>query len=254
MLICCTTPRLVLLLHWTSCSRARHEIPAPGRVRVDLRHLSRTSRLTCGLIQHHLWLVTVYLVRHRPGRCRQTPALARRVLNTPTAAQEETRVSRIAWNRHPDDVEPVVAILLASRYAGAKRIRPSRGDRGIDVLAPSTEPGMVDVYQVKRFAENLNASQKSQIEHSLEVIGETAAARGVRVGNWYLTLPLDPTPENLDWLAAISSNYEFQCDWRGLSFIDSLAAEFPAVIVYYLRDGRDRLEHAMADLARIIHG
>lgn len=47
----------------------------------------------------------------------------------------------------------------------AFRVRPSQGDGGIDVCVP-TSPGHWEVYQVKRFAENLKSGQKKQAEGS----------------------------------------------------------------------------------------
>jgi hypothetical protein len=44
---------------------------------------------------------------------------------------------------------------------------------------------------------------------------------------------------------------DFPCVWRGLDFVDGLAAKYPEVIDYYLRDGKDRLESTVQRLLAI---
>jgi len=69
---------------------------------------------------------------------------------------------------------------------------------------------------------------------------------------WYLTLPLHPTNENLEWLGSFTSGYDLTVEWRGLNFLDGLAGTYPAVIDYYLRDGRDRLQAALESLTAVL--
>jgi hypothetical protein len=75
-------------------------------------------------------------------------------------------VTRVEWTRtEPGDIEHVVSMLLCRENPSAVRIRPSRGDGGIDVLAPSRDGIGVAVYQVKSFAGNLTQSQRAISEH-----------------------------------------------------------------------------------------
>jgi len=46
----------------------------------------------------------------------------------------------------PGDIEQVVAILLCRENPAAVRVRPSRGDGGIDILVPLYGTGTVAVY------------------------------------------------------------------------------------------------------------
>lgn len=162
-------------------------------------------------------------------------------------------MARVEWSRTaPDDVEHVVAVMLLREHPSAQRIRPSQGDGGIDVLVPSQGSPEVDVYQVKGFSSNLTSGQKSQIKRSYSRLLRTMEARDLRVRNWYLALPLDATSENLAWLKEITADADFHCEWRGLAFLDGLAADYPEVIDYYLRDGKDRLEAAVAALAKVV--
>ena len=108
-------------------------------------------------------------------------------------------MARVEWTRTaPDDVEHVAAILILREHISGQRIRPSQGDGGIDILVPTGEASEVDVYQVKAFSSNLTAGQKTQIKKSYVALLKTVKEKGLQVRNWYLTLPLDATRENLD--------------------------------------------------------
>ena len=162
-------------------------------------------------------------------------------------------MARVEWTRtEPGDIEHVVSMLLCRENPSAVRIRPSRGDGGIDVLAPSRDGMGVAVYQVKSFTSNLMVGQKAQAERSFRRLMDCSRARGIRVTEWYLALPLDPTNENLEWLGSFTDGYGLKAEWRGLNFLDGLAATYPAVIDYYLRDGRDRLQAALESLTAVL--
>ena len=158
----------------------------------------------------------------------------------------------------PDLIEQIVAVLLGNKNPQAFRIRPSSGDGGLDVLAPASRQGYFDVYQVKKFATNLDDGQKRQIADSLKRAHDTHndPSNPFLIETWLLTLPLDPTREQYKWLKdeASALHVPFNIEWRGLGFLEGLAADYPQVIDYYLRDGRDRLEDSIAilrDLAQL---
>lgn len=159
---------------------------------------------------------------------------------------------RIEWTRlDGGDVETVIGILLAREHRHSRRIRPSQGDRGVDVRV-RRKADTFNVFQIKRFAANLTQRQKNQIVGSFETFREYAAEKNLKVGSWYLVLPLNPTPENSDWFDEFTEEAPFDCDWLGLDFVEGLAAKYPEVIDYYLRDGKERLEAAISDLTKII--
>lgn len=162
-------------------------------------------------------------------------------------------MTRVEWTRtEPGDIEQVVSMLLCRENPSAVRVRPSRGDGGIDVLAPSRKGAGVAVYQVKSFSSNLTAGQKAQVERSFRRVLDYAKGRGFQVTEWYLTLPLDPTNENLAWLGSFTTGCGLTAEWRGLGFLEGLAAAYPAVIDYYLRDGKDRLQAALESLTAVL--
>lgn len=153
-----------------------------------------------------------------------------------------------------DAVEAVVGYLLCRENPEAMRIKPSRGDGGIDILVPVPgRPGVVEIYQVKSFTgdggRNLTSSQKRQIRESLDRLRTYCAETGLEVVDWYLALPMLPTNETRIWFNELAVEQPFPCHWRGRDYLDVLAARYPEVIDYYLRAGRERLSSAMTSMA-----
>ncbi|WP_156737779.1 hypothetical protein [Mycobacterium scrofulaceum] len=158
-------------------------------------------------------------------------------------------MSRLAWTRYEgNDIEAVVSMFVCREFPDAFRIRPSRGDGGIDVCVP-VSPGHVEIYQVKKFAENLDASQRGQIVESHTRIQDYASTRNWTIDKWHLTLPLDPTTENTEWFEELESSAYFPCVWEGLARVEGWAAAHRDIVDYYLRDGRERL---MEEVARFV--
>ncbi|WP_100479483.1 hypothetical protein [Mycobacteroides abscessus] len=194
-------------------------------------------------------------------------------------------MARVEWSElSGDEAETVLANLLYSKYPTATRVRPSQGDFGIDVIVPAPG-GAVDVYQIKKFAGTLEYSEKRQIKDSFRRLMVGMVRRGLPINNWYLVMPVDPTVGNhFDWFTSMPDEVieelaqavdpttkgplltEQEIDtirawrdapgriikWEGRPFCETLAGAYPHVIDYYLRDGKDRLRAAVADLANIL--
>lgn len=166
-------------------------------------------------------------------------------------------MTEVPWTTtEPGLVEKVVAVMLSRENPRAQRVRPSRGDGGLDIVAPAGPHGLVDDYQVKGFATNLTAGQKAQVGDSLvsALATHNDPDSGYTLRNWYVTLPLDATREQQKWLSDLAAGLgvPFACEWRGLAFLDGLAAKYPEVIDYHLRDGRGRVEQAITDLRTMV--
>lgn len=59
-------------------------------------------------------------------------------------------MAKVEWSRLTgDECEGVLGVLLLRRHPHARRIRPSQGDRGVDVYAPGDEGWTV--FQIKSF-------------------------------------------------------------------------------------------------------
>lgn len=191
-------------------------------------------------------------------------------------------MARIEWAAlSGDEVETVVSMLIFNEHPRATRIRPSQGDFGIDVVVP--HPGdspSADVYQIKKFATNLDSSQKRQIEDSFQRVLVGLVRRGIPLADWYLVMPLDPTIENaLDWFAELpdvvisrmSSDEKLRLteeeirtitawrqrpgrviEWKGLTYCEALASKFWFVADYYLHGGSERIKSAVTEVAKIL--
>lgn len=130
-------------------------------------------------------------------------AHAARVSN---ASEIMVPVTRVEWSvLEGGQVETVLSNLIYNLDGRSIRIRPSQGDFGIDVIRPAEgDPNRWDVYQIKKFANNLEPGQKRQIIDSFARALVGMLRRGVPLHDWYVVLPLDPTLENyLDWLETV---------------------------------------------------
>lgn len=102
---------------------------------------------------------------------------------------------RVDWgSRDGNEVEAVIANLLYNEYGRAVRVRPGQGDFGIDIIVPATENSEPwDVYQVKKYAANLNSTQRTKIVESFSRLMIGLVREGLPINDWYLVTPLDPT-------------------------------------------------------------
>lgn len=159
--------------------------------------------------------------------------------------------TRVAWaTLQPAETEHVVSVMLCRENPSAMRIRPSRGDGGIDVITVTAAGWVVD--QIKYFSASLTPSQKTQVRESFERLRTYAAAEGARIAEWHLVVPVDPTNEERRWFDELTSAAGYPCEWKGLTHVEGLAAAYPDVIDYYLRDGKDRLAALVGQLSDVI--
>lgn len=155
---------------------------------------------------------------------------------------------RIPWTRYSgEDVESVLATFISLEERNAIKIRPSRGDGGIDLIV-YLDAETVDIYQIKKFAENLKNSQKAQIENSWQELSATTAVLHVLINSWHLVMPLDPTNENLRWAKELVEPSGTKFIWDGLSRVDGWASKYPEVIDYYFSNGKEEVSEYAAKL------
>lgn len=198
----------------------------------------------------------------------------------------------VPWSElEPDQAETLLAVLLYNEHRRAVRVRPSRGDYGIDVLNPNpTAPETFDVYQIKYFHGTLTASQKGQVEKSFRRLLIGLVRRGIPLADWYLLAPVDNTIDaQLDWFNTMPDNVIAEMfddarfvklekkqspltddeeaaitawrnqpgriiHWEGRSACVTLAVEHPFVVDYYLHGGREHLNQAVTELVSLIRG
>lgn len=157
---------------------------------------------------------------------------------------------RIPWSRYSgEEVEKALAAYICLENPRATRIRPSRGDRGIDLISRHNDE--IVVYQIKKFSDNLTPSQKRQIEDSWKRLRDYASANNLNLSEWHLVMPLDPTPENDDWFRKMGETAGVDFIWDGLVQVDAWAAQKPWVADYFFADGKEAEREAIANLMRI---
>ena len=149
----------------------------------------------------------------------------------------------INWERESGDrIEEFVAAHILLKAGCGNQIRPSQGDHGIDVQIP-TDQGW-EIYQIKRFASNLDGSAKKQIKKSWNRFKDDVLP-GRTVKSWSLVLPLEPTPQNETWLEELTQGSEIQIRWIGRALLDGWAADNPRLTDYFFGDGGRRLHELM---------
>ncbi len=163
-------------------------------------------------------------------------------------------MSLIEWTRlEPGQVEALVAMFVNRERPGSTRITPSRGDGGVDILDRGAgKTGGDVVYQVKRYTDGFTASQKVSVKDSWDTLRSDPRWEDLRVEEWHLVMPWDPSPEAELWLQELAKDSDVPATWRGLAFVEQLAAKFPDVVDYYLNGGAARIREAQAEVLTLM--
>lgn len=122
------------------------------------------------------------------------------------------------------------------------RIRPGRGDGGVDILVPVGER-LIDVYQLKHHPNKINWSH---VEDSLARVS-TGSWNRDSIRNWHLVIPHQPTQGNLEKLRSFSEALSFGTCFFGEDKLAGFAARHPEVADYYLGDGQAQLKRTIRD-------
>jgi hypothetical protein len=138
--------------------------------------------------------------------------------------------------------EKIVGCLLGIEYRESIRVRPSQGDGGVDIFIPVGD-GTIDVHQVKHYPSRIHWAK---VQKSLDRLVD-GQWLGRTVRTWYLTVPKQPTPNNLTKFDEITADASFDTQWFGEDHLAALAARHPEVADYYLGDGRTQLERQIED-------
>jgi hypothetical protein len=142
-------------------------------------------------------------------------------------------MARIEWSRlGSEECEGVLGILLLRRNRAAHRVRPAKGDRGVDVYVPG--PDGWTVYQIKSFTQALTSSHKAQIQKSWDSFRVFVQENNLRIKEWFLLRPINATWPDEKFLEQLTGDAPWPCAWQGLDHCDELAAAYPDVIDYYL--------------------
>jgi hypothetical protein len=147
----------------------------------------------------------------------------------------------INWERLPGETveEYVEALILTTVNSRATRITPSRGDKGIDILAPVGD--QFDVYQVKRYTRPFRKSskeEKSIISSWRRFADEILPAYPIR--GWHLVTPWNPTTGRYDWMLELTDGVGIERDWLGHGSLDVWSSQNPALQEYFFGNGQNR--------------
>lgn len=160
-------------------------------------------------------------------------------------------MTQVNWERYSgEQVEEFVAAMLLLRNPHGNLITPSQGDRGIDIQIKA-ETGGYDIYQVKKYATTLTASQKKAIERSWQTFLEQTAGR-IQVNSWNLALPCNPTPENQDWFEELTGRSGITARWYGRTQLDTWAADSPQLVDYFFGEGKKRSDDLLQQVLSIL--
>lgn len=122
-------------------------------------------------------------------------------------------MARVEWSRLTgEDIESIYGVLLAREYPRSTRLKPSQGDGGIDILVPGAEG--YTVFQVKGYTGSISTSRKRHITNSWKRFQEYARERNLSIHEWFLSVPENPTKEQLDWISKLTSGAAHYCGWE----------------------------------------
>ncbi len=138
--------------------------------------------------------------------------------------------------------EELVSELLA-REVGAEAIDGSGGDLGIDCYVGRFR-GRLTAFQAKYFLGRLRKSQRAQVKKSFET-----ANNYHQVTTWILCIPLNPNPDEREWLDSLGD----QTEWWGETKLRSLLAKYPDVGRKFFRETviSARLASVEGELSRL---
>ncbi|WP_143661064.1 hypothetical protein [Streptomyces sp. M41(2017)] len=143
----------------------------------------------------------------------------------------------------PAKIEDVIAVLISRLHPETQRIDGSGGDGGRDVQLP-LDSGLV-IYEIKSFTGRLNDSRRRQIKRSLR------AASSHNPRHWHLIMPLDLTPNELEWYNDLKDDYPFVSNFtRGRTWLDSEMALRPEIARYYIGDSNSEIVNYLRDISR----
>ena len=144
------------------------------------------------------------------------------------------RSNRVRWSEvDRDTYEDMVAVLISRLHPTAQRIDGSGGDGGRDVQVP-LETGL-EIYQLKSHTGRMAKKQRDQVKDSLN------SAKEHQPTAWYLVVPIDHTPGELDWFEGLTSACPFPCKWLGKTWVDSHMADMPEIYRYYLEGASEEV-------------
>lgn len=146
-------------------------------------------------------------------------------------------------DRGGEELEDLIATLLIRRHPDARQVNPSQGDGGRDVVR-ATDNGL-EVWQIKKFAAALTASQWAQVKGSWHRFNKWLEEHGnPKVWLFHLVTPWTPTDERQDDFENLTADAPFKAVWDGEAYVNALVDDAPTTW--------DRFLHGSGNLERFI--
>ncbi|MBQ0896251.1 hypothetical protein KBX37_24685 [Micromonospora sp. U56] len=152
-------------------------------------------------------------------------------------------MNRVNWdNLDPATFEEICSVLVSRLHPNVQRIDGAGGDGGRDVQVPA-ESGPI-IFEMKSFTGRLGAARRQQVRNSLR----NAANHSPSV--WNLVVPIDPTPNEIEWFDTLAAAYSFECHWLGLTWLNDHMASHPDIYRHYLDGTNDEVVEVLRELAQ----
>jgi hypothetical protein len=132
-----------------------------------------------------------------------------------------------------EEFEHIIAQLVRIEHPGARNVRVSQGDGGIDVLVGLTTDE-AKIWQAKFFFPSFTAEQRSQVKSSLAKAIATVHNHGGKMRQWTLCLPVDLTKEQEQWWGdLVDANIGFDMRLWGLTELSRRLQSSEGRDIYY---------------------
>lgn len=146
-------------------------------------------------------------------------------------------------------LEDFIATCLCRRYyPEARQTRPASGDGGVDVIRETPEG--LHIWQVKQHVAPLTSDQKGKVVKSWKRFWKEYVEEGRTILTYALVTPWTPTDGALEWFRGVTADAEFPTYWHGATFVDGLAADYPAIFDRFVK-GDDVLDGMVTAKAMI---
>ena len=151
-------------------------------------------------------------------------------------------VVSVPWDELPEpQYAELVSRLLIRLFPRAEVIDGSGGDGGRDVQVRHAE--RLSIYELKSFTGRLGRKpdRRKQVEKSL------AQAAKLKPRAWYLVVPINPNPSELQWFDNLKKKYRFIRERHGRTWLNTQLDAHPDIVRGALRTINDELLEAIRE-------
>jgi len=141
---------------------------------------------------------------------------------------------RVDWDKLSSQTyEDMVTVLLSRIHPESQRVDGAGGDGGRDFYFD--RPDGRSVFQLKSFTGRMTRVRRRQVERSLHRLSRLVPTE------WALVVPIDPTPNELEWFESLCKRAPFPLVWHGITWLDSEISSRPEIVRYFLEGCKDEV-------------